>query len=262
MQNSQNSQNTQNNTDQPHTTHFGYETVDKSEKQGKVNDVFHSVAHRYDIMNDLMSGGVHRIWKNHTINKSGIRPGNKVLDLAGGTGDITQRLSKKVGPTGSVVLSDINPSMLQTGRDRLENKSNYHNINYALVNAEQIPFPKNTFHAVTMAFGLRNCTDKQQVLNEMFKVLKPAGRAIVLEFSHPVVPGLKTIYDAYSFTALPLMGKIICNDSQSYKYLAESIRKHPDQETLKSMFEKAGFSRVSYENLTGGVVALHIGYKL
>lgn len=243
-------------------THFGYESVDYSEKQGKVNQVFHSVAHRYDIMNDLMSGGVHRIWKNHTLRKSGIRPGNKVLDLAGGTGDITQRIAKKIGPEGKVILSDINPSMLKHGRERLEDSSNYNNIDYAILNAEQIPFPKNSFHAVTMAFGLRNCTDKQAVLNEMYRVLKPGGRAIVLEFSHPVVPGLKSIYDTYSFTALPLMGKIICNDSESYKYLAESIRKHPDQETLKSMFEKAGLSRVSYENLTGGVVALHIGYKL
>jgi demethylmenaquinone methyltransferase / 2-methoxy-6-polyprenyl-1,4-benzoquinol methylase len=261
MQNSNQDTDTDNST-QKDKTHFGYESVDWSDKQSKVNDVFHSVAHRYDIMNDLMSGGVHRIWKHKAIAKAALRPGHQVLDLAGGTGDMTLRIAKKIGPNGSVILSDINASMLACGRERLDNLSEANLVKYSLVNAEKIPFAKNKFNAVTMAFGLRNCTDKQAVLNEMYRVLKPAGRAIILEFSHPVVPGLKTLYDAYSFSALPALGKIICNDSESYKYLAESIRMHPDQETLKGMMDKAGFLRTSYENLTGGIVAIHMGIKL
>ena len=254
----QNTKNNQNN----HITDFGYEQVNWNEKQSKVDQVFHSVADKYDIMNDLMSAGVHRIWKHKTIAKAKLRAGQKVLDLAGGTGDLTKQIAQKVAPTGSVILSDINQSMIQVGKDRLLNLADANIIDYVQANAQILPFANNSFHAVTMAFGLRNCTDKQAVLNEIHRVLKPAGKCLILEFSHPIVPGLKAIYDAYSFTALPLLGKIICNDSKSYKYLAESIRKHPDQETLAQMLTQAGLSHAKYENFSGGIVALHTGVKL
>ena len=244
------------------TTHFGYETVDANEKADKVAGVFHSVAAKYDVMNDLMSFGVHRIWKQLTIDQSGVRPGQHVLDLAGGTGDLAIKLSKRVGPSGSVVLSDINESMLSVGRDRLTDKGIVGNVTYSQADAEDLPFAENSFHCVTMAFGLRNVTNKDKALASIFRVLKPGGRLLVLEFSKPVLPLLSKAYDAYSFTALPAMGKLIAGDSDSYRYLAESIRMHPDQETLKTMMDEAGFENTSFQNFTGGVVALHKGFKL
>ena len=249
-----------NNTD--NTTHFGYKDVPTEEKQAMVADVFHSVAAKYDVMNDLMSFGVHRLWKRFTIDMSGVRPGNKVLDLAGGTGDLSKKFSKIVGPSGKVVLADINSSMLEVGRERLTNQGYVGNIEYVQANAQFLPFADNTFDIITIAFGLRNVTDKDEALRSMFRVLKPGGRLLVLEFSQTKNPLLKKAYDLYSFTALPLMGKLITNDSESYKYLAESIRMHPDQETLKGMMEDAGFNRVSYHNMTGGMVALHRGIKV
>jgi demethylmenaquinone methyltransferase/2-methoxy-6-polyprenyl-1,4-benzoquinol methylase len=248
-----------NNTD--NTTHFGYKDVPTEDKQGMVADVFHSVAAKYDVMNDLMSFGVHRLWKRFTIDMSGVRPGNKVLDLAGGTGDLTKKFSKIVGPSGKVVLADINSSMLEVGRERLTNQGYVGNIEYVQANAQYLPFEDNTFDVITIAFGLRNVTDKDEALRSMLRVLKPGGRLLVLEFSQTNNPLLKKAYDLYSFTALPLMGKLVTNDSESYKYLAESIRMHPDQETLKGMMEDAGFNRVSYHNMTGGMVALHRGIK-
>lgn len=244
------------------TTHFGYKDVPTEEKQAMVADVFHSVAAKYDVMNDLMSFGVHRLWKRFTIDMSGVRPGNKVLDLAGGTGDLTKKFSKIVGPAGKVVLADINSSMLEVGRERLTNQGYVGNIEYVQANAQYLPFEDNTFDVITIAFGLRNVTDKDEALRSMFRVLKPGGRLLVLEFSQTNNPLLKKAYDLYSFTALPLMGKIVTNDSESYKYLAESIRMHPDQETLKGMMQDAGFNRVSYHNMTGGMVALHRGIKV
>jgi len=244
------------------TTHFGYQTVDAEEKQGMVAGVFDSVAAKYDVMNDLMSFGVHRIWKQITIDQSGVRPGQHALDLAGGTGDLAIKLAKRVGPSGSVVLSDINASMLSVGRDRLTDKGIVGNVTYSLANAEELPFADNSFHCVTMAFGLRNVTDKDKALASIFRVLKPGGRLLVLEFSKPVLPLLSKAYDAYSFTALPIMGKLVAGDADSYRYLAESIRMHPDQETLLGMMQAVGFENASFQNLTGGIVALHKGFKL
>jgi demethylmenaquinone methyltransferase/2-methoxy-6-polyprenyl-1,4-benzoquinol methylase len=243
------------------TTHFGYQTVNTEDKQAMVAHVFHSVASKYDIMNDLMSFGVHRLWKRITIDMSGVRPGNQVLDLAGGTGDLTRKFSKIVGAQGKVVLADINSSMLEVGRERLTNQGYVGNIEYVQANAECLPFADNSFDVITIAFGLRNVTDKDAALRSMTRCLKPGGRLLVLEFSKPSNPLMSKAYDLYSFTALPLMGKVVANDSESYKYLAESIRMHPDQETLKAMMEKAGLVRVSYHNLTSGVVALHRGIK-
>ena len=242
-------------------THFGYQTVDTEKKQAMVADVFHSVAAKYDVMNDLMSFGIHRLWKRITIDMSGVRPGDKVLDLAGGTGDLTKKFSKIVGPNGGVVLADINSSMLNVGRDRLTDQGYVGNIEYVQANAECLPFEDNTFDVITIAFGLRNVTDKDKALRSMTRVLKPGGRLLVLEFSKPTNPLMSKAYDLYSFTALPFMGKVVTNDSESYKYLAESIRMHPDQETLKSMMAEAGLVRCSYHNMTSGVVALHRGIK-
>jgi len=243
------------------TTHFGYEEVNWEEKQGKVAQVFHSVAGKYDLMNDLMSFGVHRLWKRFTVAKSHVKKGDKVLDIAGGTGDLAFSFCQKVGPTGKVILSDINHSMLMVGKERLTDKGCIGNIVYVQANAECLPFKDNHFDIITIAFGLRNVTDKGKALRSMYKKLKPGGRLFVLEFSKPIIPLLSKVYDAYSFTALPFMGKIIANDSESYKYLAESIRKHPGQEELLSMFKEAGFDDPGFHNLTGGVVALHYGYK-
>lgn len=242
-------------------THFGFETVDVKEKAGKVAEVFHSVAAKYDLMNDVMSMGIHRLWKRHTLSVSGVRAGQRVLDLAGGTGDLASRFAEMVGPGGEVVLADINESMLKVGRDRLLNKGLAGNIRYAQVNAEALPFPDNYFDCITIAFGLRNVTDKDAALRSMHRVLKPGGRLLVLEFSKPVSSGLSAVYDVYSFKLLPFMGKVIADDADSYRYLAESIRMHPDQETLKGMMLNAGFDEASYENLTGGIVALHKGMK-
>ena len=242
-------------------THFGYQSVERGAKAGLVGQVFDSVASRYDVMNDLMSFGVHRIWKRITIDQSAVRPGQRVLDIAGGTGDLAARFSRRTGKQGHVILADINAAMLLTGRERLMNDGVVGNLDFAQANAETLPFADDTFDCVTIAFGLRNVTDKDKALASMYRVLKPGGRLLVLEFSKPVLPLLQKAYDAYSFTALPLMGKLVANDAESYRYLAESIRMHPDQKTLEVMMQKAGFEQTSYQNLTGGVVALHKGFK-
>ncbi len=249
------------NTISDNTTHFGYKTIDKEDKVSMVAGVFHSVAKQYDVMNDLMSFGVHRLWKRFTIDASGVRPGNSVLDLAGGTGDLTAKFSQLVGKEGNVILADINSSMLNVGRDKLRDKGLVQNIKYVQANAQYLPFEDNTFDIVTIAFGLRNVTDKDMALRSIYRVLKPGGRLLVLEFSKPEHELLNKAYDFYSFNILPKMGEIVAKDGDSYQYLAESIRMHPDQETLKSMMDNAGFEQTSYKNLTGGVVALHKGYK-
>lgn len=241
------------------TTHFGFKTVDESEKAQKVADVFHSVADKYDVMNDLMSAGLHRAWKLFTIETSGARPGNRVLDIAGGTGDLSRAFAKKVGPTGMVCLTDINSSMLGVGRDRLLDEGIA--LPVAQCDAEKLPFPDNYFDIVSVAFGLRNMTHKDVALREMQRVLRPGGRLLVLEFSKVWQP-FKPAYDFYSFKLLPFMGKLVANDADSYQYLAESIRMHPDQETLKQMMIDAGFGKVDYFNLSAGIVALHKGVKL
>ncbi len=246
---------------QDNSTHFGYQTVDKNEKESKVASVFHSVAAQYDVMNDLMSFGIHRLWKRFTIDASGIRPGNKVLDLAGGTGDLTAKFSQLVGKDGQVVLADINSSMLNVGRDKLRDRGLVQNIDYVQANAQHLPFEDNTFDVITIAFGLRNVTDKDEALRSMYRVLKPGGRLLVLEFSKPEQELLTKAYDFYSFNILPKMGELVAKDGDSYQYLAESIRMHPNQETLKEMMETAGFEQTTFKNLTGGIVALHKGYK-
>ena len=241
------------------TTHFGYREVPVQEKAGLVREVFESVAGNYDLMNDLMSLGVHRAWKQDFAARSGVLPGDRVLDLAGGTGDIAALMSKRVGINGKVVLTDINEAMLDVGRRRLEDKGIVGNVEFALVNAETLPFANSEFDAVTIAFGLRNVTDKDAALREMYRVLKPGGRAMILEFSEVQAEPLKKIYDAWSFGVLPVIGKLVANDEDSYRYLAESIRKHPAQEKLAGMMREAGFSEVNYRNLTGGIVAIHSG---
>ena len=243
------------------TTDFGYREVDKKEKADLVADVFHSVASRYDLMNDLMSGGIHRIWKRFTIELSGVRKGHAVLDIAGGTGDLAARFSRIVGESGRVVLADINDSMLRVGRDRLLDKGVQGNLQFVQGDAQYLPFPDHSFDCVTIAFGLRNVTDKALALRSMLRVLKPGGRLLVLEFSKPENQLLSKAYDTYSFRVLPFMGRLVANDSDSYQYLAESIRMHPDQETLRDMMEDAGFTRCEYHNMTGGIVALHKGVK-
>ena len=242
-------------------THFGYQTVDKEQKASMVADVFHSVADQYDVMNDLMSLGIHRLWKRYAIALSGVRPGQQVLDLAGGTGDLTALMADKVGPEGKIVLSDINRSMMQVGRERLVDKGLVGNIEYVQANAESLPFPKNEFDLVTMAFGLRNVTDKAKALASISSVIKPGGRLLVLEFSKPLSQTLNKVYDSYSFNILPKLGELIANDSESYQYLAESIRMHPDQDALKEMILAAGFDHCDVHNLSGGIVALHRGFK-
>jgi demethylmenaquinone methyltransferase/2-methoxy-6-polyprenyl-1,4-benzoquinol methylase len=243
------------------STHFGFRTVNKTEKASLVAGVFHSVAARYDVMNDLMSGGVHRLWKRFTIEVSGVRQGNRVLDIAGGTGDLTAKFSRLVGPTGKVVLADINDAMLKVGRDKLIDNGIVGNVDYIQCDAEKLPFPDNYFDCITIAFGLRNVTDKDAALRSMLRVLKPGGRLLVLEFSKPTTELLGKVYDQYSFKLLPLIGKLVANDEDSYRYLAESIRMHPDQETLKQMMANAGFAQCEFYNMTGGIVALHKGLK-
>lgn len=243
------------------TADFGFRTVAKEEKQSMVAEVFHSVAAKYDVMNDLMSFGIHRIWKRFTIDCSGVRRGQRVLDLAGGTGDLAAKFSRIVGEQGQVVLADINDSMLKMGREKLRDQGIVGNISYVQANAEALPFPDNYFDCITISFGLRNVTDKDKALRSMFRVLKPGGRLLVLEFSKPLLAPLNKAYDAYSFHVLPKIGQLVVNDPDSYRYLAESIRMHPDQETLKGMLGSAGFENVVYFNLTGGVVALHRGFK-
>ena len=243
------------------TTHFGYETVDAKEKAGRVAGVFHSVADNYDLMNDLMSAGIHRLWKHMTIEMSGVRKGHKVLDIAGGTGDLAAKFSKIVGSEGSVVLADINESMLKVGRDRLIDRGITENVTFSQADAQYLPFPDNTFNVITIAFGLRNVTDKDMALRSMLRVLKPGGKLLILEFSKPTSSLLSKVYDTYSFNVLPRLGKVFANDSDSYKYLAESIRMHPDQSTLLHMLDSAGFENTDFHNMTGGVVALHRGIK-
>ncbi|MFO7955218.1 bifunctional demethylmenaquinone methyltransferase/2-methoxy-6-polyprenyl-1,4-benzoquinol methylase UbiE [Thioalkalivibrio sp.] len=247
--------------EEPGKTHFGYQSVPESEKASRVGEVFHSVASRYDVMNDLMSMGVHRIWKRYTLERTGVRPGMKILDLAGGTGDLAGAFAPRVGPKGQIVVCDINASMLEAGRDRMLDEGHVGNLDFVQADAEQLPYPDDYFDRVTIAFGLRNVTRKERALAEMRRVIKPGGRVLVLEFSQPVAP-LRPIYDIYSFKMLPLMGKLVANDADSYRYLAESIRMHPDQETLAGMMRDAGLERVEYDNLTGGIVALHRGTKL
>lgn len=241
-----------------HKTHFGYQTVDEDEKAGRVAGVFHSVAKNYDVMNDVMSGGLHRIWKHFTITTAPVRKGDKVLDIAGGSGDLSRGWARRVGRSGEVWLTDINSSMLTVGRDRLLNEGLA--LPVALCDAEKLPFPDNYFNLVSVSFGLRNMTHKEVALAEMYRVLQPGGTLLVLEFSHVFKP-LKSVYDLYSFKMLPLMGKLIAKDADSYQYLAESIRMHPDQETLRKMMLDVGFDSVNYHNLTAGVVALHKGVK-
>ncbi len=243
------------------TTHFGFKTVNRGDKVNMVAGVFHSVAGKYDLMNDLMSGGIHRLWKRFTIELSGVRRGNAVLDIAGGTGDLAAKFSRIVGSEGKVVLADINDSMLKVGREKLTNRGIVGNIEYVQANAECLPFPDNSFDCITIAFGLRNVTDKDAALRSMLRVLKPGGRLLVLEFSKPTNELMGKVYDRYSFDILPRMGKLITNDEDSYRYLAESIRMHPDQETLKDMMTEAGFAQVRYHNMTAGVVAVHRGVK-
>jgi demethylmenaquinone methyltransferase/2-methoxy-6-polyprenyl-1,4-benzoquinol methylase len=243
------------------TTHFGYREVPVQDKSRLVREVFESVASSYDLMNDLMSLGVHRAWKRDFVAHSGVRLGDRVLDLAGGTGDIAALLSRTVGDRGQVVLTDINAAMLDVGRRRLEDRGIVGNVRYALADAERLPFADRHFDAVTIAFGLRNVTDKDAALREMHRVLRPGGRALILEFSEVRAEPLKLAYDAWSFGVLPLLGKFIADDEDSYRYLAESIRKHPPQEELAAMMIEAGFADVRYRNLTGGIVAIHSGVR-
>lgn len=238
---------------------FGFESVAENEKAQRVAGVFDSVADRYDLMNDLMSGGMHRLWKRFTIDQSGVRPGQKVLDIAGGTGDLARAFQERVGPTGTVLLTDINASMLARGRDRMLDEGRV--IEVVRCDAERLPFPDRTFDCVSVAFGLRNMTHKDLALAEMYRVLRPGGRLLVLEFSKVWSP-LDPLYRLYTMRLLPAMGKLVANDSASYRYLAESIAKHPDQETLRQLMIDAGFERVEYFNLSAGVVALHRGYRL
>jgi len=242
-------------------TDFGFERVPLGDKQRRVHGVFDSVASNYDLMNDLMSGGAHRLWKEFTLSLTGLHAGQRALDVAGGTGDLTTGLAKQVGKSGIVILSDINGAMLNEGRDRLIDSGLVGNVSCVLANAEKLPFADGQFHCVTIGFGLRNVTDKPASLAEMRRVLKPGGQLLVLEFSRPVLPLLKPLYDLYSFRVLPLLGKLVAKDEASYRYLAESIRMHPDQETLLEMLREAGLEDCRYHNLTGGIVAVHRGYR-
>jgi demethylmenaquinone methyltransferase/2-methoxy-6-polyprenyl-1,4-benzoquinol methylase len=246
----------------PAKTDFGFTEVPLTEKASKVRAVFDSVADKYDVMNDLMSGGAHRLWKRFTLSQTGLRPGQCALDVAGGTGDLSIGMAKQVGPDGLVIHTDINAAMLSNGRDRLLDMGLASNVRWSLANAECLPFADNRFDCITIGFGLRNVTDKARALRSMYRVLKPGGQLLVLEFSQPTAPGLQPVYDWYSFNVLPKLGQLVANDAASYRYLAESIRKFPTQETLLGMLRDAGFEQTSYHNMTGGVVALHRGYKL
>ena len=239
-------------------THFGFDTVDERDKAGRVRGVFDSVAKRYDVMNDVMSLGLHRAWKAYTVAVANLKPGDKVLDIAGGTGDLARAFARKVGDTGLVLLTDINEAMLRTGRDRLLDEGLA--LPTSVCDAEKLPYKSGSFDLVSVAFGLRNMTHKDPALAEMCRVLRPGGRLLVLEFSRVAAP-LRKPYDWYSLNLLPLMGKLIANDAASYRYLAESIRMHPDQAELKAMLKTAGFGHVDVHNLSAGVVALHVGIK-
>lgn len=242
-------------------THFGFTQVPIQEKADRVAEVFHSVASKYDLMNDLMSFGLHRLWKRFTIAESGVRSGHVILDIAGGTGDLTREFSKLTGKNGFVVLADINEKMLQHGRERLVDQGIVGNVGYVQADAEALPFPDNHFDCITIAFGLRNVTNKLNAMRSMYRVLKPGGKLLILEFSKPVLPLLNKLYDTYSFRVIPKLGEWISKDSASYQYLVESIRMHPDQETLKTMLQECEFEDVTFHNLTGGIVALHKGFK-
>lgn len=245
----------------PESVDFGYRQVPREEKARLVRDVFESVAGKYDLMNDLMSAGVHRLWKRFALAQTGLRPGQAALDVAGGTGDLAAGMAGQVGERGQVVLSDINAAMLAVGRDRLLDRGLLRNVRFALANAERLPFAEESFDCVTIGFGLRNVTDKAAALASMRRVLRPGGRLLVLEFSKPVVPGLKPVYDAYSFNVLPWLGGKVAGDSDSYRYLAESIRQFPDQQTLLGMMRAAGLEDCRHYNLSGGIVALHKGFR-
>lgn len=242
-------------------THFGFQSVTWDEKEKKVGAVFQSVAGNYDLMNDLMSLGIHRLWKRFTIEASQLHAGQTALDLAGGSGDLTRLISDRVGKKGLVVLADINSAMLRVGRDKLLDLGLLENIQYVQANAQCLPFANNRFDCITMGFGLRNVTDKEEALRSMFRVCKPGGKVMILEFSTPAIPGLKPVYDWYSFNILPKLGTLFAQDAESYQYLAESIRMHPGQEELKAMIERAGFEDCYYHNLSGGIVALHVARK-
>jgi demethylmenaquinone methyltransferase / 2-methoxy-6-polyprenyl-1,4-benzoquinol methylase len=249
-------------TPEPGTTHFGFRDVPVEEKKKLVGQVFSSVARQYDLMNDLMSLGIHRVWKRYFVGTSGVKRGDRVLDLAGGTGDIAALLHERVGDAGSVVLGDINAAMLSVGRDRLTDRGLVRGLEYVQLNAEALPFPDASFDLVTIAFGLRNVTEKANALREMHRVLKVGGRALVLEFSQVKPEWFRPVYDFHSFKVLPRLGQLFANDADSYQYLAESIRKHPPQDELKAMMETAGFARCEYRNLSAGIVAIHSGYKV
>jgi demethylmenaquinone methyltransferase/2-methoxy-6-polyprenyl-1,4-benzoquinol methylase len=244
------------------STHFGYQTVAEDDKAEMVRGVFDSVAARYDLMNDLMSLGIHRVWKRYAIEMAALRPGHKVLDLASGTGDLVALAARLLGKEGLIAMTDINANMLARGRDRLVDQGCVGNLVHAQVDAENLPFPDNTFDCVSMAFGLRNVTRKEAALSAMRHVLRPGGRVLILEFSKPNNQPLEALYDFYSFSVLPTLGRVVAGDADSYRYLAESIRKHPDQDRLKGMLEEAGFERCDVHNLSGGIVALHRGFKL
>ena len=244
------------------STDFGFQRVNSKDKEKLVREVFNSVAGRYDLMNDLMSAGIHRIWKRFTIELSAVRTGQTVLDIAGGTGDLTAKLSRLVGRSGQVILADINASMLAVGRDRLIDTGTVGNVHVVQCDAQYLPFPDNSIDCITIAFGLRNITDKTLALRSMERILKPGGRLLVLEFSKPINPFLEKVYDIYSFNILPFIGRLIADDEASYRYLVESIRKHPDQESLLEMMECAGFINCEYHNMTGGIVAVHKGIKV
>ena len=243
------------------TTDFGFQRVPPADKSRRVRGVFDSVAGNYDLMNDLMSAGTHRLWKRFTLALANLRAGQRALDVAGGTGDLARGLARQVGTQGLVVLTDINAAMLARGRDRLIDAGCIDNVRYVQANAERLPFPDGSFDCITIGFGLRNVTDKPAALAAMRRALKPGGQLLVLEFSHPNAPGLKSLYDAYSFKVLPLIGRVVAGDEASYRYLAESIRMHPDQETLLRMMQGAGLEGCRYHNLSGGIVAVHRGYR-
>ncbi len=248
-------------TPDPGTTHFGFRDVPVGEKKKLVGEVFSSVARQYDLMNDLMSLGIHRLWKRYFVGTSGVKRGDRVLDLAGGTGDIAALLHERVGDAGSVVIGDINAQMLGVGRDRLTDRGLVRGLDYVQLNAEALPFPDASFDLVTIAFGLRNVTDKQKALADMHRVLKVGGRALVLEFSQVKPEWFRPVYDFHSFQVLPRLGRLFANDAGSYQYLAESIRKHPPQDELKAMMQAAGFDRCDYRNLSAGICAIHSGYR-